>query len=404
LVTETTSQYDQFGNIIQTTQNDSKGNAVTTKFKYPYQFAGTAVYDTMISRGITGPVIESENYLATTLTGKEKINYGFFNGLTLIKPMSISRQVSGNAPFLTTQFNRYDEFGNILEMQGIDGLKNSFIWSYFKSRLVAKVTGSGYSAIEAIINPQLLTYSPLGDQQLLAEVDKLRTQLPNTFVSTYLYEPKAGFELKQVKDPNGINTYYEYDAMGRLSRTRDNNNKIIIQLEYALKDVVSFPYRNVERLALFNRTDCPYGYAGSAFYVVPPNKYGSFISQSDANQKADNEINTNGQNYTNSNATCYPYWSYTSCCGFTSFTSTFTLTGSNSVTVSLVVQKSPPGGGSGIQIGTLSGPLFLPSVSRSIYYNSAGYSGMIQITPTGQVKLYGSYGSMPIQISGTYSL
>jgi hypothetical protein len=404
LVTETTNQYDQFGNIVQTNQNDSKGNVVISKFKYPYYFAGTAVYDSMISRGITGPVIETEDYLGATLTRKEKINYGFFNGVALIKPVSTSRQVSGNAPYLTTQFNRYDEYGNILELQGIEGLKTSFIWSYFKSRVVAKVTGSSYSAIDAIVNPQLLTYPPLGDQQLLTEVDKLRTQLPNTFVTTYLYEPKAGLELKQIKDANGLNAYYEYDAMGRLARTRDNNNKIITQLEYSLKDVVSFPYRNAERSALFNRTDCPYGYTGSALYVVPPNKYGSFINQADADQKADNEINVNGQNYANSTATCYPYWSYTSCCGFTSFTSTFTLTGSNSVAVSLVIQKSQPGGGAGVQIGTLSGPLFLPSVNRSIYYNSAGYSGMIQITPIGQVKLYGSYGSMPIQISGTYSL
>ncbi|HET6996076.1 MAG TPA: DUF5977 domain-containing protein, partial [Chitinophagaceae bacterium] len=298
----------------------------------------------------------------------------------------------------------YDEYGNILETQGIDGLKSAFIWSYFKSRLVAKVTGTSYSAIEPIINQQLLTYSPLGDQQLLGEIDKLRIQLPNAFVTTYLYEPKADLELKQIKDPNGISTFYEYDAMGRLARTRDNNNKIITQLEYKLKETVSFPYRNVERSALFNRTDCPYGYVGSAMYIVPSNKYGSFLTQADANQKADNEININGQNYANSAATCYPYWSYASCCGFNSLYSSFELTGSNSVTVSLVIQKSQPGGGAGIQIATLSGPLFLPPITRNIYYNSAGYSGMIQISPTGQVKLYGSYGSMPIQISGTYSL
>ncbi len=404
LVTETTNQYDQFGNLIQTLQTDSKGAVITNNFKYPYHFAGTSVYDVMISRYMTGLVIETENYRDATLIGKEKINYDFFNGSTLIKPSTISKQVATNPSFIITQFNRYDELGNILELQNTDGVKNSFVWSYFKSRPVAKVVGSDYASIEPLIDQQILSYPPLGDQQILSQADNLRTQLPSSFVTSYLYESKSDWSLKQIKDPNGISTFYEYDLRGRLARVRDNDNKILNQTEYKYKDVISYPHKNDEMSQLFNKTTCNAGYAGSGYYTVPANKYGSFISKPDANQKAQDEINANGQTTINNTAPCYPYWSYSSCCSYNHIYSNFALTGTGSVNFSLIITRNPPGGGSGVQIGTLSGQLFIPSANRNINYSSGGYSGMIQITTTGQVKLYGSIGTSPVQISGTYAL
>ncbi len=403
LVSEITHQYDALGNIVRTIQNDSKGSVITTNFKYPYHFSGTVVYDSMINRNITGVVIESENFRGQNLIGKEKTNFSFFNGMTLIKPASISKQVGNNTSYIVTFFNRYDQYGNILEMEGIDGIKNSFVWSYFKTRPVAKIIGSAYASIEPLINQQMLTYPASGDQ-LLAEVDKLRTQLPASFVNTYLYESKADFGLKQSKDANGISSYYEYDGFGRLNRIKDNNNKILNQTEYKYKELVSFPYLSSEKSQYFNKTGCPYGNSGGAMYTVPANKYGSFLSQPDADQKAQAEITANGQSYANSTAVCYPYYSYTSCCGFGQVYSNFTLTGTGSVNFTLIVNKNPPGGGAGIQMGSLTGPLFIPSGNRNINFSAGGSSGSIQITASGQVKLYGSMGTSPVQISGSYVL
>ncbi len=404
LITETTNQYDQFGNVIQTIQNDSKGAVISNNFKYPYHFTGTAVYDAMISRNMKGMVIESESYRGANLIGKEKINYDFFNTGILIKPSNITKQVATNPSFVSMQFNRYDEYGNILELQNTDEVKNSFVWSYFKSRPVAKVIGSDYATIQPIINQQVLNYPSQGDAQLLAEVDKLRTQLPSSHVTTYLYDSKSDWGVKQVKDPNGLNIFYEYDAMGRLARVRDNNNKILSQNEYKYKDVVFFPYRNVEKSQAFNKTNCQPGYAGGATYIVLADKFGSFINQLDADQKALNDIAANGQAYVNSTAVCYPYWSYTSCCGFGCVYSDFALTGTGSVNFSLIITKNPPGGGSGLRIGTLSGLLFIPSANRNISFSSGGSGGMITIATNGDVMLSGSVGNVPLYISGTYSL
>lgn len=51
---------------------------------------------------------------------------------------------------------------------------------------------------------------------------------------------------------------------------------------------------------------CPTGKTGSAVtYTVEIGKYTSSISQEDADNKARNELNTNGQNYANQNGACY---------------------------------------------------------------------------------------------------
>ncbi len=64
-------------------------------------------------------------------------------------------------------------------------------------------------------------------------------------------------------------------------------------------------YYNTARSQVFNKNNCGSGYVGSAVtYSVPANKYSSTTSQADANNKAQNEINANGQTYANTNGSC----------------------------------------------------------------------------------------------------
>lgn len=64
-------------------------------------------------------------------------------------------------------------------------------------------------------------------------------------------------------------------------------------------------YWNVAKSQAFVRNNCPSGYNGtSVTYSVPANTYSSIISQVDADQKAQNDINTNGQAYANTNGSC----------------------------------------------------------------------------------------------------
>ncbi len=71
-------------------------------------------------------------------------------------------------------------------------------------------------------------------------------------------------------------------------------------------------FYNVARSFTFNKNNCSTSGSGSAVvYTVPASSYSSTISQADADAKAQNDINNNGQNYANSNGTCsisYDNW------------------------------------------------------------------------------------------------
>ncbi len=100
---------------------------------------------------------------------------------------------------------------------------------------MAKITGSDYNTAHALINQSLLDQAGVGnnsytDADIRTELNKLRTGLPNAFVTTYTY--KCGIGLVTETDPNGITTYFTYDAFGRLSVIYDKDHNVIKKLCY----------------------------------------------------------------------------------------------------------------------------------------------------------------------------
>lgn len=64
-------------------------------------------------------------------------------------------------------------------------------------------------------------------------------------------------------------------------------------------------YYNIAKSGAFTKSNCGSGYAGSSFtYTVPAGTYTSNVSQTDADQQAQNAVNTNGQAYANTQGTC----------------------------------------------------------------------------------------------------
>lgn len=62
---------------------------------------------------------------------------------------------------------------------------------------------------------------------------------------------------------------------------------------------------NVRKSGIFTKAGCPIGYTGSPVeYVVDAGVYSSYISQEDADDKAQDDIDANGQGYANTNGYC----------------------------------------------------------------------------------------------------
>jgi len=86
-----------------------------------------------------------------------------------------------------------------------------------------------------------------------------------------------------------------------------NNNATFFSNAITVNPYPSQPttYYNTAASVTLNKQGCGGGSMGSAVtYTVPANKYSSTVSQADAQSKATNDLNTNGQNYANANGQC----------------------------------------------------------------------------------------------------
>ena len=121
-------------------------------------------------------------------------------------------------------YSLYDGNNNVAQIQGKDGTPVTFIWSYYDRFPVAKIEnatreevieGLGYPAGSDILDTWSGLASPSDD--LLTRIAGLRDSLAGAKVTVYRYDPDRG--LTGIIDPNGVSSYFERDAYGRLTES-----------------------------------------------------------------------------------------------------------------------------------------------------------------------------------------
>jgi hypothetical protein len=225
----------------------------------------------------------------------------------------------------TTQeyYDLYDSLnGNLLQKHNENGILTSYIYGYNGRYLVATLINVPFSSIPITI---LNSISTTTDETTLKNLfTQLRNQFPDGRISTTTYIPSIG--KKSETNENGMTIFYEYDAYNRLEKELNTDNKIIKKYKY---NYAPKTYYNSERSGNFMKY-CDGNGIGTTFtYTVAPNTYTSIISQADADQKAQDDVNSNGQNAANNNpnGTCTPFT-----CNL-SFNSSIGISGGGSVSV-----------------------------------------------------------------------
>ncbi len=212
--------------------------------------------------------------------------------------------------------------GNITKTS-LDNTK-TYIVSYWSKNGAQNVNGTsstvgrsmnGWTYYEhTVANPSSGTITVSGT----GTIDELRLYPKGKLMATFTYEPLIGMTT-QCNANNMIN-YYEYDGFGRLTHIRDQDKNIVKKIcyNYAGLPEVCAPviYSSAAASGNFTRNNCGSEFVGSTVtYTVPAGTYTSTISQADADQKAQNDVNTNGQNYANANGTCTPLCNQVNCTG-----------------------------------------------------------------------------------------
>lgn len=255
-------------------------------------------------------------------------------------------------------FDVYDAKGNVLQQSRLNDVKLSYIWGYDGQYPIAGATNAlqkdifhtsfedadgnssvgdaktgeksrtgGYSkSLTGLTNGNysLVYWQKSGGNwslqssvvtvsggsytiTLTGQVDEVRFYPVGAQMTTYTYQPLVGM-ISQTDINNRI-TYYEYDPLGRLTLVRDQDKNILKKVCYnyfgQAEDCGLITYSSVAKSGSFTRNNCGTNGTGSSVtYMVAAGTYTSIISQADADQKAQNDVDTNGQAYANANGSC----------------------------------------------------------------------------------------------------
>lgn len=237
-----------------------------------------------------------------------------FNDNLLLKRVDRLKTATTGAPVLEPRLfiDAYDGNGNIVTQKMSDNTNNSFIWGYDGGYPVAKIVGGDYYTAAGLVNFNIVGDAVHNtDEDVWAELNKIRTGMPGAQVWTYTYKPMIG--MTSETDPKGNIVHYKYDDIGRLVSVWDAYGKLLKKICYNLKgqptDCAVLPpvlsFSNQEKTAIVYKNNCAEGSeGGSVVYTVPAGTYTSTVSQADADMQAQNDINQNSQDYANAHAAC----------------------------------------------------------------------------------------------------
>jgi len=341
--------------LTRSQETGSNGNKLTTAMLYAQDYsAGDPLIDELVSRHITSVPLEvvkyqEKNSVISVLSGnsikykaggtglKDEIKQLVNAGSIPLSSFKFSNKLTGYLPFdpgnnslpaedarytRALKFDLYDSKGSILQVTGNDGVINSYIWGYNNTLPIVKAVGVDHATLLAAYN------AVSGNLSLL----RTHASLGNALVSTYTYKPLVG--ISSETDPRGRTTYYEYDNLNRLALVKDHEGNILKKLcyNYAGQPENCGFFSNQEQSGSFTRNNCGTDYeGGTVSYVVPAGRYFSAVSQQEANDMAQADVNASGQAYANSNGVCKPFMKYSNTSGIP-YTITLTSVATGAVT------------------------------------------------------------------------
>lgn len=295
IVTTTTFDYDNLPYLQASSVSvvDSKGQKNVKEFKYAYDFNGVAVYDEMV---VSNMIIQEIEQIETNTTlglelSRKKTNFASWPiGWGVIAPVSIQSSVKGEPLETDVNFDQYDEYGNLLQLRKKDNIPISYLWGYNSLYPVAELKGVAYSTIPLsfIANGEII--NPSSDMALRTQLATLRGSFyGENEVKSFTFKRLIGMSSETA--PNGRNSYYNYDNIGRMAEQRDHDQNIVNIYNYNMKGPSSrslhLHFANIPVMRT-HHYECAPGVLQTYNYFVPGGKYFS-LTQSSADLTAEHE-------------------------------------------------------------------------------------------------------------------
>nr|WP_299484898.1 hypothetical protein [uncultured Allomuricauda sp.] len=244
--------HNEFQIVNEQQVTDSRGNISKREIFYSSDFQSDPIYGAMYNSNQIGQPVLVMNYYNDVLQSQNKTefvsdNNGYKPSKTLVAKADndfeakLGFQYEGNGrirqvdQFLDSPNRPNDGSEKVLK-------STSYIWGYGSEYPVAKIDNATYNDVVATgADLATLSSSNSSYQQRIDVLTALRNNLPSAFVSGYMYKPLVG--VTDMVDPRGYATHYSYDHLNRLKDVKDEDEKMVQELEYAFR---SANYTNPE--------------------------------------------------------------------------------------------------------------------------------------------------------------
>ncbi|WP_157450634.1 hypothetical protein [Chryseobacterium sp. CCH4-E10] len=232
-------------NVIYQKNTGTDGNITETNVTYP-RTANPRLWDANLK---TVPLI-TETKVNGTSTDKAEIK--FDNTAHYYPTSQISILPDGSSATLkNVSFDLYDDKGNVIQYTtlpetGAAGIPTTFIYGYYKTLPIAKITGAKLSDIPASLINAIVAASDADanatpsqeastEQQLIDALNNFRidSSMSNFMVTCYTYNPLIG--ITNIIPPTGLMEIYEYDTFNRLKTVKNTNGNVLKSYEYNYK-------------------------------------------------------------------------------------------------------------------------------------------------------------------------
>lgn len=225
--------HDHHYNLAEQHQTTSVGTEkIITKYYYSAdpEMAGKPAVPDLLTMNMREIPLVTQTYKDGTKLSETETAFKDWDIGTgrLVMPEYIKTAKGDNTLENKIQFTKLDsENGNILEVRQVDGNYISYIWGFDGLYPIAKIENATLQQVLTALN---MTEAAVKALTIIPVNTDIRTLLPNALVTTYEYTPLVG--VTKITDPNGKNTYYEYDQLKRLKAVRDHYNNLLSETQY----------------------------------------------------------------------------------------------------------------------------------------------------------------------------
>ena len=224
LTKKQTYVYNKQKQVVCTETILSDKDVYKTEYKYPMDFSTTYPYNMMVQRNILSPIIRQTDKKDNNLVHEKLTEYTFWNGRTFA-PQYVKQRTNTQDELETRMtFLEYDFQGNPAVFSKDDAASTTILWGYDMHFPIIEIKNKTRQEIENQLSGDGLDLyyqwqfsEPMSDEDIRNLGKCLQAALPDAQVTTYTYEPAVG--MTSMTDPQGITTYYDYDAFGRLKES-----------------------------------------------------------------------------------------------------------------------------------------------------------------------------------------